>query len=215
MLHCSELLFVGEPEPGGALISEWLSAFGWRCRFVRDPSALEKACTPDTKLLVVDAHDDGEMAAAIVRDIRGLCEITAGLPILLCGASHPHFAGANAVLPHPLTKDRALELIGNWTGPLADHDFRSPGNPRYRLVRMMGLAESERLFAMFVQSLKQGLADLQNGGDVRHVAHNVAGIAGMMGYADLNALWSAVSKGDVARVDDARRETIAFLRDVA
>lgn len=112
-----------------------------------------------------------------------------------CSSAEDAHQGVNARLCLPVEKASTLEMIEQWTGPLADHAFRVASNPRYRLVRLMGKMEAQNLLDMFVQSMEQGIAALQRGEDISRIAHNLAGVAGMLGYSELNTQWSAVSHG--------------------
>ncbi|MET0361707.1 MAG: hypothetical protein ABW048_08160, partial [Sphingobium sp.] len=98
-----------------------------------------------------------------------------------------------------------------WAGPLAEHDLRDLSSPHYRLIRLAGRDGAERLLRGFVQHVEAALTGLDGDEPVTTMAHQVAGLAGTLGYGELSALWSAVERGEAPDTGPARTATLAVL----
>lgn len=211
----SLLIYLGKSDNDSESIVRWLADYGWRSQHTTSVEQAVRAIqSPGARLAAVGSHISSDQLSELVGRVRAMTDFSGGTPIMHCCSGGDAQGDANATLHVPLDKADTLAMIEQWTGPLADHAFRMATNPRYRLVRMMGQKDAQNLFDMFVQSMEQGIAALQRGEDVSRIAHNLAGMAGMLGYSDLNAQWSAVSQGQLP-LAPAIRSTDEFLQRLA
>lgn len=120
-----------------------------------------------------------EQWSAVVREGPGLW------------ASTPLIAITSAEQPAEL-RARLEESLG----PLAMPSFRDPESAAYRLVRLVGLDQARRLLASLADTLREAVALAGTGPVPAALAHRLAGLAGLYGYAALGQSWKAVELGE-------------------
>lgn len=179
----TSLLLILSADPGlGAQAERILEPFGWRIRSVAKVShALDALTEEAVAAMLVSAaeHDLPELAAAV----RALPAPANGTPIL-------------GDMADPLDEDAFTERLEHWAGPLGDHALRAPPfDARYRLVRLIGWDNASGMLERFRAALEDAIATAARNPDAVP-AHRLAGLAGMIGYADLHRLWSNVDAGD-------------------
>lgn len=155
--------------------------------------------------------DGGAPAAAeTVAAIRRLAAPANGTPILVLGGEGVQ-PGAGGRLPLPLDRAAFVALLREWAGPLeADALRAAPYAPRYRLIRLIGLAAADAMLERFRDALREAL-DIAARDPGGVPAHRLAGIAGMVGHSDLGALWSRVDRGETGALPlalDASRRAL-------
>ncbi|CAN5144493.1 hypothetical protein BH10PSE12_BH10PSE12_16700 [soil metagenome] len=193
-------------------LNKWLSPFGWRCTWVtRTP--LDGISTASPAVIVLDGRLGHAALRPVIRWTRDLAGPESGVPILLCGsANDPAMAGANDRIAFPLDQADCLDTLQLWAGPLADHGFRDMASPRYRLTRLAGSVRADKLLDGFTTALTDALTQIREGGDLKRHAHQIAGMAGTIGFADLGRAWSAVDRGAPEALDAARHMAEEVLR---
>ncbi|WP_127689365.1 hypothetical protein [Sphingobium algorifonticola] len=165
-------------------------------------------------VLLIDSRTSSDIAAT-VRAIRAVPGPSATLPIVLLT---PHMddagQGCNAVLHLPLAAERMLDVVSEWAGPLEDAAFRSFDNPLYRLIRIVGRRRASAMLMRCLDSLRRALTQIAEGAPPKPIAHDTAGICGMLGFEALGVAWSAVEYDEPNALEDAvklTRSTIARL----
>lgn len=89
-----------------------------------------------------------------------------------------------------------LAALEERIGPLNRPDFRDPNSAVFRLVRLVGLSQGRRLLAGLADTLHQSLAEAATGPVHPAMAHRLAGLAGIYGFAELGRSWRAVETGE-------------------
>ncbi len=196
------------------LLDQWFEPAGWRFDCIAPDDDLSRHAD-GLALVIIDRAVDAMVRTEFVAKIRAMPGPIAGTPLLLlCDPDSPAQAGVAGRIERPLQRDDVAEAMEIWAGPLEDHLFRTPSNPLYRLVRLAGRTSAGRLFASFADHAESALASLDRGEDVKRTAHNIAGLAGTMGFADVSRLWSAIERDESADLEEARIATRAVLEDV-
>lgn len=178
-----------------AQIARILAPFGWRYRSVAELSAALGLLASDAvAAILVDtaSHDPAMLTSAV----RGLAAPANGTPILTIGAGAAAPTGAGGHLAVPLDEAAFTELLERWVGPLGDHALRAPPpDARYRLIRLVGFDNASAMLSRFRAALEDAIATAQR--DPTAVpAHRLAGLSGMIGFAELHQLWSRVDAGE-------------------
>jgi hypothetical protein len=143
--------------------------------------------------------------ASTIGKIRDLPGFAAGAPALLYAeADFEPVGGVSDRIDPPLSEAGLVAAIENWAGPIRDHAYRHEDNPPYRMVRLAGRERASALFSGFGRSLSEALEALDEGQNITRIAHNIAGMAGTMGFAALSKQWSLVDHGDMTALPAAR-----------
>lgn len=193
----SDLIILSANKALGDQLSDWVSPHGWRSTVLPDASPIYSLGEIVPALFIVDHDEGGGRWQRWVADIRDRTGPVAGTPILLMAdAATPLAPGVSAILPVPLDRETALATIRCWAGPLDDHGFRDLANPHYRLVRLGGRTVADGLIARFIDHLDRALAWLDDPVPGSPVPHQVAGLAGMIGYDEISRIWRAIDAGD-------------------
>lgn len=184
--HTSLFLILSEDGVLAAHVNDLLDRFGWTCR--REHGLDRMAERPAAVL--IDGRD--ARAAETIAEIRALDAPLNGTPILTLGVEPP--GGPGGALAFPLGDEDLLQRLRHCAGPLGDHALRAePWNPRYRLIRLLGLDGADAMLGR----LREALAEESS-------AHRLAGIAGMCGFGDLSQAWSRVDRGEDGALGPAR-----------
>lgn len=213
-MHCSRAILRSEDPIVLDLIPDWLVPLGWSCDRIDaefNPLPLAEAAAfllLDTRVATVEGRN-------WVTAVRNLPPPGSSLPILLIAdPGAPDVLGCSGRIDLPLHRESALARIAQWTGPLDDHGFRDLHSPRYRLVRLAGQTVADRLMLSFAGQLDAALGQLDQGQDMGKIAHQIAGMAGAMGYAELSRTWAMIERGESADMATARAETMAVSKTV-
>ncbi len=189
-------------------IALWIADFRWSCRHGKDAEQLLTDMSGSVPAMaLIDSRGLSDIAKT-VRAIRNLPGSCATLPIVLL-TSNPDDAGqgCNAVLRMPLAQDRLLEAMSEWAGPLEDEAFRSLDNPHYRLIRIVGRRRASAMLARCIDTLRRALMQIAEGAPAKPIAHDAAGLCGMMGFEALGTAWSAVEYDEADALEVAVKLT--------
>ncbi|CAN5146060.1 hypothetical protein BH11PSE5_BH11PSE5_04910 [soil metagenome] len=194
------------------LIEMWMTDCSWSCHYKENVGQLLADVSDRVPAIVL--IDSGVVSdiATTVRALRSLPGSASALPILLLT---PHVdeagQGCNAVLHMPLVQDRLLDAVSEWTGPLDDKAFRSLDNPYYRLIRVVGQSRAAGMLTRCIAALRQALEKIAKGAAPQAIAHDVAGMCGMMGFEKLSTAWSAVEYDEPDALEKAIELTQATI----
>ncbi|QUT04888.1 Hpt domain-containing protein [Sphingobium phenoxybenzoativorans] len=181
-----------------------LAPFGWSCLQASDIEAAAAHAKDGAAIILLDGAAGAKTIAAAITEIRALPGFAAGIPaILYAEADFEPVGGMNDRIDPPLDQARFMAMLENWSGPVSDHPFRDAENPQYRMVRLAGRERAASLFAGFARSLTEALNALDEGQNIGRIAHNIAGMAGTMGFAALSKQWSTVDHGDLTALPAA------------
>ena len=187
-----------------------LSGMGWGCVAVGRIADLLLAVTEHCPAVILIDGGSPDAAAAIGA-VRELPTPARGTPIVTVGKALELLAAVAGHLDLPLEPQALREMLEQWAGPIDDHALRAvPFSPRYRLIRLVGFAAAEGMLRRFEAELAAAVACAET--DPAQVpAHRLAGVAGLVGYEDLGALWAEAEKGgekELARAVAASRKVL-------
>ncbi len=214
ILPQSLLLLVTDDPSLELAIRDVLAPRGWALKTAGDTTTMFAA--PElakAAAIVVDLRaNNGSRSAS---DIRSMNTPASGIPILVAGDVEARVDGAGGGFALPLDSDRFAALLEAWAGPLDAHRMRiAPFVPRYRLIRLVGLANADAMMTRFAAALKDAV-DLSVTDPTRLSAHRLAGLSGMIGYSELSRLWSAVDNGVPEALTPAIAASVALLEELA
>ena len=89
----------------------------------------------------------------------------------------------------PFTADELIAAAEPWRPD-------DGGHPAARLAAIFGAAEVASLIDRFRQQLQEALIPPDPAGSHRPRAHQIAGVAGTLGFAEVSRTWLAVAEGD-------------------
>lgn len=201
------ILFTDDPALPSQM-SHMLETDGWRCSTTSDIGEVINWASEQADMLLIDGRNALAACATLVARVRALEGFASSLPILLY-ADEPEeeCRGINDRLAPPLDETALRAAIEYWAGPVGDHGYRDPEAPHYRLIRLGGREMMTSTFERFAVSLDDALTRIEKGEAPRPIAHQIAGIAGMMGYAKLGQIWSLVDQGMTKNLPDAQAAT--------
>ncbi|MCE7796648.1 Hpt domain-containing protein [Sphingobium sufflavum] len=198
-----------------AQFRQWLEPHGWVCDFRDTDEELRLSPDDAPAIVLMDAAIDGDRLAGHLAAIRATAGPAAGTPVLLLAPpGHAGVKGVSGRIDTPPDRERAIALIAHWTGPLDDHGFRDLSAPHYRLVRLAGQESAARLLLSFAGHAEAALARMDAGEDVKRAAHDLAGLAGTLGFGALSAAWSAIERDESDDPDAARAATRATIQSL-
>jgi len=150
-------------------------------------------------LVVVDPALEASAPYPILQALRGLPWPGGGMPMVaLSTATVDHNDLFDAVLPDIADPTGMAVAIMAWS-PIGLLDGIT------RLAGVFGEREIDALVVRFRRQLAGAIAALDTIPDPI-AAHQIAGIAGTLGFSRLGQSWLAVSEGDMAMCASARRE---------
>lgn len=183
----------------------WLAPYGWSCRGGSNEDEAVTHIGEGAAIILLDGDMGAALIASTIGKMRDLPGFAAGAPALLYAeADFEPVGGVSDRIDPPLSEASLVAAIENWAGPVRDHDFRHEDNPPYRMVRLAGRERASALFTGFARSLAEALEALDEGQNITRIAHNIAGMAGTMGFAALSRQWSLVDHGDMTALPAAR-----------
>lgn len=179
-------------------VEQLLTRDGWQCIFRSDCDTLHELIDDATALLLTDGRGPANGLADAIGRCRRLPTLAGSVPILaLLHEDNELPAGASSRIPPPYDHEPLRRAIEQWTGPLADHDFRDLTNPLYRLTRLAGQTDARRLLERFGHSVEEALDQLSDGGvETAFVVHKLAGLAGLFCFTELSDLCAQVDRGE-------------------
>ena len=183
----------------------WLAPYGWSCRGGLEEDQAVTHIGEGAAIILLDGGMGAGIIASTIGKIRDLPGFAAGAPALLYAeADFEPVGGVSDRIDPPLSEANLVAAIENWTGPVKDNAYRHEANPPYRMVRLAGRERASALFSGFARSLAEALEALDEGQNITRIAHNIAGMAGTMGFAALSKQWSRVDHGDMTALPAAR-----------
>ncbi|HEX7783135.1 MAG TPA: hypothetical protein VF509_10045 [Sphingobium sp.] len=186
-------------------VAGWLTPHGWFCQASHDEEQAVAHIHDGAAIILLDGAMGVEIIASTIGRIRELHGFVAGTPTLLYAeADFEPVAGVSNRIDPPLSEVGLVAGIEDWVGRVGDHGFRHADNPPYRMMRLAGRERASALFVGFARSLSEALDALNEGQNITRIAHNIAGMAGTMGFAALSKQWSAVDHGDMSALPQAR-----------
>lgn len=196
-----------------ARVGEALAALGWRCQPEAGlPAALRRLERDVPAAMLIDGATIG--IAAAVGAVRQLSPPANATPLLVVGGDGCEPVGCGGHLGLPFDTAAFVRLLEQWAGPLDDPAFRAaPYGRRYRLVRLLGLDNADAILARLKSALREAV---EEAGRDEHLAsaHRLAGLVGMVGFAELSGLWSAVDRGEPGALDRAVAGSRAVLDEL-
>lgn len=160
---------------------------GWRVLML-DRATTDRRLDPALNLVVAEAERVPALAAGRQQaaDATGLVAVSRTGPV----------AGADDVLDHHPTDEAIDTLLVDWR-PVA-----LPAAAQ-RQLETFGRVAMQPLLTSLRARLAAALAD--DGDAARAVAHQIAGLAGILGLADMATAWEGFSRGDDSTWRQARR----------
>lgn len=206
-------VLLGSDAALSSALAGWLEPLGWTCMTIDRPEGLEgQVGTAVPALAFVDA---GGVDAGWIAAVRALSGVARGTPVLLvAGPAAAGGVGIAGRIDLPFDSVAARVVVEHWAGPLDRPAFRDPASGHYRLVRMGGRAQADKLMTGFAEHLEEALALGARGEPLQPVAHRIAGLAGMMGFDRLTPCWSALDRGEAIDPADVLAATEIALAEV-
>jgi len=182
-----------------------LQSAGWHVDEVEDgPSAIRRVREGRYALVLMDIQMpgmDGFEAARLIRTGDGP---TAAIPILAFTALRRADAigrveaiGMDGFIAKPFTAATLIAAAEPWRPD-------GTGHPAARLATIFGAPEVASLIDRFRVQLQDALSPPDPSGSHRARAHQIAGVAGTLGFAEVSRTWLALAEGDDASWDAAR-----------
>jgi CheY-like chemotaxis protein len=141
---------------------------------------------------------DGIQATAKIRALGGWgksCPIIAFTSLRPdTGIQYFRHAGFDDFLSKPFAIGELTSMVIKWTG--SDPRLAAQLDPHTRLANLIGVDQANAMIARFHEQLEAGLAAIDGGEDIRHVAHRIGGLAGMIGLSALSKAWLRLQNGD-------------------
>jgi CheY-like chemotaxis protein len=214
-INTSQVLVIGHDKALKMLLDDWLSVFGWTCVQWDMSQDFGKISHSAKALILLDGRMDARAWRNMVAHIRGSENVIAGAPIvLLCDTEIEPENGVSGCLTLPLSRERLMDTVAHWCGSLHDHAFRSLANPHYRLVRLSGQTVADELILSFADHLEEALTYLDERNPDPRVPHQIAGLAGMIGYDDLSRAWRALDAGETVDRNAIRLQTAVIAEQI-
>ncbi len=168
------------------------------------PAAIRTIRERRYALLLMDIQMPGMDGFETARLIRAGNGPVAAIPILALTALPREDAigrvgasGMDGFIAKPFTAEELIAATEPWRPDAAGH-------PAARLASVFGAAEIASLIDRFRQQIQDALTPPEPTGSYRSRAHQIAGVAGTLGFADVSRTWLAVAEGDDASWGAAR-----------
>ena len=190
------ILVVDDEAVNRGIAVAMLTAAGWRVDEVADgPAAIRAVRDGHYALVLMDiqmADMDGFEATT---EIRRSESASAAVPIVAFTAMQQEevaarlqAVGMDGLIIKPFTASTLIAAVEPWRP-----DGVSP--PVRRLASIFGEAEVASLIERFREQLSEALAPA-DAARHRGRAHQIAGIAGTLGFSEVSRTWLAVAEGD-------------------
>lgn len=199
------ILVVDDETVNRSIAATVLAAAGWRVDEAESGAAAIRAVLGGGYALVlmdINMPDmDGFEATAA---IRAGDDGTATVPILAFTALPPETmidrlkpARMDGLISKPFTGEGLIAAVEPWRPSVDISSTR-------RLAAIFGQAEIATLLDRFRQQLGEALVLLDSDGEQRVRAHQIAGVAGTLGFEEVSRTWLALAEGDETSRDAAR-----------
>lgn len=191
------ILVVDDEIVNRSIAASVLRSAGWRVDEVEDgPSAIRAVRDGRHALVLMDIQMPGMDGFEATRVIRAGIGTTAAVPILAFTAlrredaiGRAEAAGMDGFIAKPFTADTLIAAAEPWRPD-------GGGHPAARLATIFGAAEIASLVDRFRQQLQDALSPPDPAGSHRPRAHQIAGVAGTLGFAEVSRTWLALAEGD-------------------
>lgn len=191
------LLVVDDEIVNRSIAAAILRSARWHVDEIEDGSAaIRKVRDGHYALVLMDIQMPGMDGFEAARMIRAGGGPTAAVPILAFTALRREDAigrveavGMDGFIAKPFTAEALIAAAEPWRPDAAGH-------PAARLASIFGAAEIASLIERFRQQLQDALTPPEPTGCHRPRAHQIAGVAGTLGFADVSRTWLAVAEGD-------------------
>lgn len=181
------------------VVADWFST---DCSTIASAIA-DLAVRPVPDLVIVMLNERPRDHLLLARQIRALPGPIGTVPVLAYAAADLDETvlrdnGIDAVLPARCSAAEIADRVAGWS-PAGWLDGIT------RLAAAFGAAEIAPIVAAFHTQIGEAVAELDHRTN-RTTAHQIAGIAGTLGFHRLGQSWLAVSEGDETMRDSARRD---------
>lgn len=191
------ILVVDDEIVNRSIAAAVLESAGWQVDEVENgPAAIRAVRDGRYALVLMDIQMPGMDGFEAARAIRAGHGATAAVPILAFTALQREDAigrveavGMDGFIAKPFTADALIAAAEPWRPDMGGH-------PAARLASIFGTAEVASLIDRFRQQLQDALAPPDPTGSHRPRAHQIAGVAGTLGFAEVSRTWLAVADGD-------------------
>lgn len=199
------ILVVDDEIVNRSIAAAVLRSAGWHVDEVADgPAAIHKVREGRYALVLMDIQMQGMDGFEAARAIRAGIGPAAAVPILAFTALRREDAigrveasEMDGFIAKPYTAEALIAAVEPWRPDAAGHAAA-------RLATIFGAAEVASLIDRFRQQLQDALTSPDPTGSHRPRAHQIAGVAGTLGFADVSRTWLAVAEGDDSSWDAAR-----------
>ncbi len=177
----------------------------WHVDEIEDgPAAIHMVRERRYALVLMDIQMPDMDGFEAARAIRAGDGPAAAVPILAFTAlrredaiGRAEAAGMDGFIAKPFTAEALIAAAELWRPDNAAH-------PAARLASIFGAAEIASLIERFRLQLQEALVSPDPAGSHRPRAHQIAGVAGTLGFADVSRTWLAVAEGDDSSWEAAR-----------
>lgn len=191
------ILVVDDEIVNRSIAAAVLRSAAWQVDEVEDgPAAIRIAGRGRYAVILMDIQMPGMDGFEAARAIRAGCSANAAAPILAFSAlrredavERAEAAGMDGFIAKPFTANELIAAVEGWRPETGRH-------PTARLASIFGAAEIASLIDRFRQQLQDALTPPDPTGAHRPRAHQIAGVAGTLGFADVSRTWLAVAEGD-------------------
>ncbi len=190
------ILVVDDEAVNRSIASTILTSAGWHVDEVEDGSiAIGAVQDRAYAVVLMDIQMPGPNGFEVTEAIRKGGSIAAAVPIIAFTALPREDAigrviasGMDGLISKPFTAATLTSAVEPWRPSGASH-------PAVRLATIFGEAEIASLIKRFRQQLLDALAPT-DAGQHRVRAHQIAGVAGTLGFTEVSRTWLAVAEGD-------------------
>ncbi len=191
------ILVVDDEAVNRSIASTVLASAGWQVDEVEDgPAAINAVRNGAYAVVLMDIQMPGLNGFETAEAIRKSDSATATVPIVAFTAlpredaiGRVNASGMDGLIVKPFTAAALISAVEPWRPSSASH-------PAARLATIFGEAEVASLIERFRQQLLEALSPPDADGRHRARAHEIAGVAGTLGFSEVSLTWLAVAEGD-------------------
>lgn len=164
---------------------------GWTVQTVADGAAALAHLAPCPSLALLDLAIADPAALEVIAATRRLPLPWASVPVIALATTRPTGPsvliahGFDAVLARPATPDDIARVAAQW-------DPRAEERSLDRLAHSFGAAQIASMIARLRTLFATAVAAI-DAGEVRDLAHRIAGVAGTLGFTRAGQAWAALS----------------------
>ncbi len=215
MNECYTILVVDDQSVSRSIATAILSSAGWQVDETDSGAGAVAAVGRKAYALVLmDIEMPGQDGFGAARAIRSSGGYAAAVPIIAFTALRPEdvldrirSTGMDGLITKPFTAETLIAAVEPWRPTIAGHAVG-------RLATIFGEKEIAILLGRFRQQLGEALVAPDTAGERRARAHQIAGIAGTLGFPDVSQTWLDVASGSESAwtaATSAARKAIAHL----